>query len=196
MKHSTSKFDQLKPILKKAVFSVKDAKELGVSSSNIYYYVKKGFLETVGRGIYTSAELNLNVHFKWHDLIIVAKSVPQGVICLVSALDIYDLTDEIPRKHWIAIPNNMSCPKREHATFIRMRDIKTGKITYQLDGESICIFNIERTIIDSFRLLSLEIAFKALKTSIKEDKVDLKKLRKYAKKFHVNIDPYIHSLMI
>jgi zona occludens toxin (predicted ATPase) len=56
------------------------------------------------------------------------------------------------------------------------------------------IFNRERTIIDSFRLLSRETAIKALKMALSQKgtvRLDLKKLQSYAKKLRFNIAPYL-----
>lgn len=60
--------------------------------------------------------------------------------------------------------------------------------------ETVAIFDRERTIIDSFRYLSKEIAIKALKAAVSGralKKLDIKKLQQYAKQFGLNVDPYI-----
>jgi len=108
-----TEIEKLKPILDKPVFFAKDARKLGVHSSVLSYYVKQGIIESVGHGVYRGKDSKVNASFEWEDLIIISKSVPNGVVCLISALAIYDLTEEIPRKHWIAIPNSTTCPKRE-----------------------------------------------------------------------------------
>jgi predicted transcriptional regulator of viral defense system len=191
-----TKYQKLKPILHKPVFYADEAKKLGVHPSLLNYYVNKGLIVSIARGVYQAKTAEVNTDFQYEDLIITAKSVKNGVICLISALDIYALTEEIPSKFWIAVPHNTSSPKRDKAIFKRMRDIETGTINYQLGGETIVIFDIERTIIDSFRFLSLETAMKALKTAINKNKVDMKKLLEYAKKLRVNITPYIYALTI
>lgn len=191
-----TEFEKLKPILNKPVFFAKEARKLGVNSSVLNYYVKQGIIESIGHGVYRGKDSKVNASFEWEDLIITSNSVPNSVICLISALAIYHLTEEIPRRHWMAIPNSTTCPTRENTIFKRMRDIETGKINYKLDGETICIFDRERTIIDSFRFLSLETAIKALKMGIDSNKIDLNKIMKYAQKFNVKIEPYVHSLMI
>ena len=72
--------------------------------------------------------------------------------------------------------------------------MRLGKTKFKIGGEEVQIFNRERTIIDSFRLLSAEVAIKALKEGLKgtgSNKVSIKKLQQYAKKQHINITPYI-----
>lgn len=75
-----------------------------------------------------------------------------------------------------------------------MRDVTTGRTHYQLGKETIIMFDQERTILDAFRYLSKEVAIKALKEAArakKENKFDFKKFQKYAKKFKIDLDPYI-----
>ena len=135
-----------------------------------------------------------NVNFKWEDLFITARSVPNGVVCLISALDIYDMTDEIPRAHWIAIPHATTVPKRPKTRFIRTRNINLGRTEIKIGDEKIPIFDPERTIVDSFRYLSIEVAIKALKAGLKgceKNKLNLRKLQTYARKRKVNLTPYI-----
>lgn len=189
--------DILKNLIERAVFSARDARALGISPSRLSYYIKKKIIERVGRGVYRGVDSAVDVDFQWEDLVLIAKSVSSGVVCLISALALYELTDEIPRVHWIAIPHATTTPKRSMTRFVRMRDVSTGKINMKLGGESIAIFNRERTIVDAFRYLTLEIGIKALRSAItqKKQKLDIRKLQQYAKKFRVNIDPYIITVI-
>jgi len=177
------------------MFTAAEARKLGVSSSLLSYYVQIGLIDRIQRGIYQNPEVQLEVDFKWAELIRVANSIPNGIVCLISALSIYDLTDEIPRQYWIAIPHATTTPKgRKKCKFVRMRETKLGKTKLSMGNASITIFNRERTIIDAFRYLGRETAIKALKESLKGDKdsrIGLKKLQLYSKKLRINIDPYI-----
>ncbi|HHF7374212.1 type IV toxin-antitoxin system AbiEi family antitoxin domain-containing protein [Legionella bozemanae] len=77
-----------------------------------------------------------------------------------------------------------------------MRDVNTGLTTWEIDGESVPIFDMERTIIDAFRFLSKEIALKALQSGLREKHIDSRKLQKYAKKLRVDITPYLLAMTI
>ena len=52
-------------LLKKALFSAKDAKKAGIHPSLINYYIKKGYIERIGRGVYKSSFSELDVDFQW-----------------------------------------------------------------------------------------------------------------------------------
>ena len=154
------KFEKLKPLLKKTLFHAWEEKQKGIHTSLLSYYTKKGLIERLDRGIYRGKEAVLNVDFQWEDLILTAKSIPKGVICLTSALAIYNLTEEIPRFHWIAIPNSSRALKRKGVKIIHMRNFKLRKTKMKFGKEIITIFDRERTIIDSFRFFGRKTAIK------------------------------------
>ena len=191
----TPVFNKLKPLLKKKSFTAKEAKKLGISSALLNHYIKTKQLTRLCRGIYQSINYySSSNNFEFEELIQAINIVPDGVICLISALSIYNLTDEIPRKIWIAISNKRSLKRDKPIRIVRFRDTTTGKTKIKLDGIYVSIFDKERTIIDAFRLLSYEIAIKALKmafTQKNSKRIDLNKLQKYAKKLNVNINPYL-----
>lgn len=188
-------FNKLKPLLKKSSFTAKEAKKLGISSALLNHYIKAKKLIRLNRGIYQSIDYqNSSKNFEFEELIQALKMVPDGIICLISALSIYNLTDEIPRKIWIAISNKRSIKRDKFIKIMRFRDVKTGKTKIKLEGIYVPIFDRERTIIDAFRLLSYEIAIKALKMAFIQKgkkRLDLNRLQKYAKKLKVNIKPYL-----
>lgn len=187
-------FKKLKLLLRKPLFYAWEAEKKGVHASLLGYYTKKGLIEKLDRGIYRGKESTMNVDFQWEDLILTAKSIPKGVICLTSALALYNLTEEIPRFHWIAIPNSCRAPKRKGVKIIRMRNFKLGQIKMKFGETTITIFDRERTVVDSFRFLGRETAIKALKESLRikdHNKVKLRKIQFYSKKLRYNIDPYI-----
>jgi predicted transcriptional regulator of viral defense system len=128
-------------------------------------------------------------------LALVASSISESVICLISALVIYDLTDQVMREIWLAVPHKSHPPKRPNTRIVRMRNIDLGRTSISLGEYRVQIFDRERCIIDAFRYLSKEIAIKALQRYFqgKAAKPDPKKLGAYAKKLRVNITPYILS---
>lgn len=132
---------------------------------------------------------------RWTDLI-EAVYATRGTICLISALAIYDLTEELPRQHWIGIRHGTTAKGNHQIKIIRFRNMEIGRTEIKLEGVKVAIFDRERTLIDSFRLLSQETAIKALKIAIArggKNRIDLKKLESYAKKLRFDITPYLLS---
>jgi len=187
----------LEPLLKRTFFSAKEAAVKGIPSHALSYFCKLGIIETVSHGLYRPVHGSSQEDAQWEDLILTAKSIPQGIICLISALCVYGLTDQIMRQSWIAIPNRVKRPKRPHLRVVRLRNMTLGKTKIKLGKSTVNIFNRERTIIDAFRLLSHEVAIKALKAYLSWTegyKPDLKKLQEYARLLRVEIHPYVLAL--
>lgn len=195
-----SKYSEaFKKLSKKAVFSSAEGREAGIPSRMLAYFCQKGRIEKVGRGMYKIKNLDFDSAFEWEDLAITALSIPNGVICLISALCYYGLTDEIMREFWIAIPHATTSPSRENARIIRMRNISFGQTTVKIGSRKIKIFDRERTIVDAFRYLDKETALKALQTYLKvdkESKPDIDKLLRYAKKLRINLTHYISAFTL
>ena len=189
--------DLLSPLLRKPIFKASDARSRGIPSRMLAHFCKKGLIERVGRGLYRVAEASSGVDLDFEELVLTVSSIPRGVICLISALCYYNLTDQIMREYWIAVPNTDKSPKRPHTRIIRMRNMRLGLTIVKMGKYKVKIFDRERTIIDAFRYLSDEIAIKALQAYLKsstKQKADLPKLSKYAKTLRININPYIMAL--
>ena len=189
--------NKIKRLLKKPCFTAEEARAVGLSPSLLAYYAKKGEIERVSRGVYRGKEsVRKDVPFEWEDLISTAASIPNGKICLISALALYELTDEIPRQFWISVPHKQFAPKRPKTKIVRMRDVKTGSTRLKLGSATVNIFDKERTVIDSFRLLAPETAIKALKEYLsgKHGKPNLIKLRQYSQKLKMPIEKYVEAL--
>lgn len=156
-------------------FSTRDAVEAGISPRMLSFYVERGEIERVARGVYVFPEFDGEEDFKFQDLALVAKSIKGAVICLISALDYWDITDEIAREYWLAIPNNYPIPTSlEKATFIRPRDLKTGVIERVIAGQKVKITTPERSVCDAFKFLPEETAITALRAYMSQDKEKVK----------------------
>lgn len=190
---------QIEPLLAQPFFSAAEARKLGIHPSVLAYYCKTGALERVGRGLYREPSRELDVPIEWEDLIITALSIPDGVVCLSTALSFYNLTDEFVREFWIAVPKDKWPPKREHTRIIRMSNMELGRVDLKIGEATVPFFNRERTIVDSFRYLSIETSLTALKRYLQTDtehKPNPKMLSDYAKELRTEIDSYVMALSI
>jgi predicted transcriptional regulator of viral defense system len=187
----------LAPLLSKPCFTSRQARSFGISAAVLSHYVKTGQLKRIRRGVYQGIDYKNPDSFRWNDLVQAVYSIPGGIVCLISALVIYDLTEEIPRQHWIGIRHGTSVRSSRQIKISRFRNLELGKTEIDLEGASIPIFDRERTIIDAFRLLSREIAIKALKAALAKrgkNRLDLVKLEAYANELRFDITPYLLSV--
>ena len=189
----------MEKLAQKPFFTVKEAKAQGVSSRMLCYYASKGALKKIARGVYCSSSYKSNgENLQWEDMAVAACNIKGGAICLVSALVYYNLTDEIMKEFWIAVDNAHSKVKFPLCRIIRMRNMETGVNTIKLAGLNVRIFDKERTIIDSFRLLDFETAVKALKIYLKGDQgqPNINKLNRYIKALRAGkVQEYITAIM-
>lgn len=191
--------NKLKPLLHASSFTSEEARLRGVSSSTLAYYVKQNELTRIGHGIYRGANAPLIDDFRWEDLIEAMQRVKEGVICLTSALSLYHLTEEMPSQHWIAIRNNTVHRAIPSTKVVRMRNLTLGKTKIKIGNVTLPIFDRERTIVDAFRYLGREAALKALKTALTKkgpEKINIEKIRLYAKKLRVKIEPFIIAMTL
>lgn len=196
----SSKYSKaFKDLSKKAIFSSADGRDAGIPPRMLVYFCAKGEIERIGRGMYKITNLDFSSEFEWEDLAITALSIPNGIICLVSALCYYGLTDEIMREFWIAIPHATTRLSRENVRIVRMRNISFGQTTIKIGSQRLKIFDQERTVVDAFRYLDKETALKALQAYLKtskDRKPDISKLLRYAKKLRVNLIHYISAFTL
>lgn len=186
------------PLFNQPSFTSKEAKLLGVSAAVLAHYVKAGKIKRIRRGVYQATDYQNSEAFRWEDLIEAVRSINGGVICLISALAVYDLTEEIPRQHWVGIRHGTSARSNRLIKIVRFRDLDLGKTEIELEGIFVPIFDRERTLIDAFRLLSRETAIKALKIALAQsgkNRIDLRKLEAYAQRLNVDIAPYLMSII-
>lgn len=70
-----------------------------------------GVVEPVSRGVYRLASLEPLAH---PDLVTVAKRVPLGVLCLVSALSFHELTTQVPHAIDVALKRGTRMPRLDY----------------------------------------------------------------------------------
>lgn len=187
----------LNKLLKRSTFTTKDATALGMSSSALAYYAKLGVIERISRGVYRNPQIKSSAPFEWQDLLEMVQSIPNGTICLISALAYYELTLEIQREFWVAIPHEVRNIKRAKTRIIRTRNFKLGRVPLKIGDYNTFIFDKERCVLDAFKKFGRETGMDSLKAYLrrtKEHKPDLPKLARYAKDLRVNITPYIEAL--
>jgi predicted transcriptional regulator of viral defense system len=140
--------------------------DAGIAATTVARMARAGEITRLGRGLYQAADAPFGGD---HALAEVAKAVPKGVICLLSALAFHDLTDQIPTKVWVAIglkdwkPSPTGNPLR----IIRMSiDLLREEVErHEIEGVPVPIFTVARTLADCFkhhRSVGLTVAVEAL----------------------------------
>ena len=93
------------------------------------------------------------------DLVQAALAVPQGVICLLSALDFHGLTDANPEQVFVAIVRQSWAPRvvevPVHFVRLRPRLFHLGIEEHAIGGHPVRVYSPEKTLCDCLRLPEL-----------------------------------------
>lgn len=144
--------------------------QLGIAPRTLYALYEAGLLLKVTRGVYRLADAE---PLSNADLIQVALRIPKGVICLISALSYHNLTTQIPRQVYVALPLDAEKPRLAYPPvrlfWLSRRVYSAGLEEHLMDGTTVSIYNREKTIADCFKYrnkIGLDIALEALKDGI------------------------------
>lgn len=172
----------------------------GVTASTVSRLEREGAIVRLARGLYQLPDASIDAH---HTLAEVAKLVPNGVICLTSALAYHELTDQIPAKVWIAIGSkdwrpNFRYPPARFAHFPN-NYLRNGVERHVIDGVNVPIFGVAKTIADLFRYrrtVGINIALEGLREALRKRKATPAQIAKYASDARVwkTMEPYVNAL--
>lgn len=175
--------EKLKNKFSQGTFTSKHAEELGISARMLTYLVKKGEIQRISRGLYALAGIDPSgSDWKYYDLATTANSYKDAVICLISALNYWEMTEEFARSYWLAFPNNHPPVKNEMVRMYRPRNLETGIVKIKLSGVDVKITDPERSVVDAFKYLDEESAVTSLRLYLnqEESKINIARLVNYA----------------
>jgi len=178
----------------------RDLEKAGLKRMEISRYVQAGRLKRLRRGLYCLPDYRQN---EFGDLAIVAKQMPDALICLLSALRYHELTTQAPSEVWIAISRQSRAPRLEFPSLKVMRfgeaALLHGVMTREIEGVPIHVTSMEKTITDCFKFRSvvgLDVAIEALKEARRRRLIDQNELWVCSKVDRVTniIRPYLEAL--
>jgi predicted transcriptional regulator of viral defense system len=178
-----------------------EAVRLGIHRNTLYRMVEENLVERISRGLYRLADAEPLGN---PDLVTVAAKVPDGVICLISALAFHNLTTQIPHEVYLAIARNSEPPRIDYPpirTFRFSGKAFTAGIERPLvDGIRVPIYCREKTIADCFKFrnqIGLDTALEAIKFYKDQPQRNVGSLLDYASVCRVSkvIRPYLEAIL-
>jgi predicted transcriptional regulator of viral defense system len=152
-------------------FRPRDLDSLSVSFSDLQRLVAAGKVEKVGHGLYRLSGVEPD---EFETIALIASAVPDGIICLLSALRVHGIGTQAPHEVWIAIGRKARRPARLPARgrIVRFSGamLTYGILTRPILGVPVRITSPARTIVDCFRYRSkigLDVALEALREAIR-----------------------------
>lgn len=158
----------------KGIFRLAEARALGLHPEQVRRMTRHGELTRLGRGLYAPATFAPGEH---HTLAEVAKRVPKGVVCLLTALRFHAIGTQHPREVWLAVDRRAGVPRLDVAA-LRVVRISGAALTASIDehdveGVTVRVTSPARTVVDCFRFrnrIGVDVAVEALR--------DYRRLRK------------------
>ncbi|BBL77316.1 type IV toxin-antitoxin system AbiEi family antitoxin domain-containing protein [Methylomagnum ishizawai] len=178
----------------------RDLAALGLPSVALTRLVRQGRLARVGRGLYGRPDRAVSEH---GTLAGVARKHPQGIVCLLSALRVHDLTTQSPSEVWLAIPNKARAPRMDYPPLRIVRfsgaALTEGIEEHVIDGVPVRVTNVARTVADCFKFrnkIGLDVALEALREAWRARRSSMDELWRFAAPCRVAnvMRPYLESL--
>lgn len=167
-------------IAKTADFAAEDIKNYEVAA-----LCKEGYIERIRRGFY---QLPHSAQITEEQLL--QEFLPQGIVCVESALFHYGYSDFAPRKWSVAVPRTASRSVKKieefpiKAYYIQKDFLQIGKVMGNFNGIDLAVYDRERTICDCFKYrtkLDNETFNKAVNAYTADKNKNLANLSRYAR---------------
>lgn len=147
---------------------------------------KNGELVRIKRGVYAK-EIDLA------DVMIdVEAIVPDGILCMYSAWEHYQLTTQVPAQYDIAIKRGRKVVLPEYPP-IKLHNLSEpalslGVTTTTISGFKVKIFDIEKCVCDAVKFrnkIGMDVCIEIIKEYLKRSDRDIAKLNEYAQTLRV-----------
>jgi predicted transcriptional regulator of viral defense system len=179
----------------------RDVTDRGIPRAVLHRLVHAGHLERIGRGVYAAVDVEPSAYRTFAEVGIL---VPNGVICLLSALRFHGLTTQAPHEVWMAInvkawkPLVPTMPIR----FVRFSGaaLHQGIEHHQIEGVDVKIYTPAKTVADCFKYrnkIGIDVAIEALRETLRARKATVDQIDRFATVCRVKkiIRPYMETMM-
>ena len=193
--------ERLVSLLKEAgIARAGELRRAGITGTTLSRAVAAGDVVRIARGLYRLPNADTPAT---QALAEVAKRIPKGTISLTSALAFHGVTDQMPRKTWVAIgaKDRTSRMKYPPIRYVRFRApyLRQGIEHHNIAGVKVSIYSVEKSIADAFRnskLVDKSVAIESLRAALDEKKATPGSIAKAARENGAwpKIRPYLEAL--
>lgn len=197
----TTKQEQVLDLARKAkILRVQDLSEKGIHPEHLRRLYQRGLLVRLGRGVYMLSNASISANFSLAE---VAKKVPRGIICLLSALRFHEIGTQSPFEVWIALDRKAARPRVDNPRLRVMRFSEaafySGVDSHKIDGVTVRLYCPAKTVADCFKYrnkIGIDVAIEALRECRRRRKCNFDDLWKYAKICRVAnvMRPYLEAI--
>jgi len=199
--HAPAQWDRaLKLARRRQGVTARELAAAGIHRQILTRLVAAGEVERVVRGFYRLADQSSTEH---HGLVMASAAVPQGTICLLSALQFHGIGTQLPSQVWLAIDRRARRPALKHPPLRVMRfsgaALTEGVESHRLEGRTVRVYGVAKTLADCFKYrnkIGLDVAIEALREVWRARRLTMDELDRYARICRVQrvIRPYLEVL--
>lgn len=199
---SNSQMEQARELARRqGVLRPRDLAACGLPGAYLGRLAQERLVERVGRGLYRSRSVEIT---EQHTLAEVCRRVPQGVVCLLSALRFHNLTTQSPAEVWLALSNTARVPKTDLLPLRVVRfsamALSSGIEEHLVEGVPVRVYDPAKTAVDCFKYrnkIGLEVALEALRAGWQGRRFTMDQLWRYAAICRMTnvMRPYLESLV-
>ena len=178
----------------------RDLADRGIHRQVLTRLVAQGRIERVARGVYRLPEEPITEN---HGLALAAAAVPQGVICLLSALQYHGIGTQLPSEVWLALDRRAWRPRLTYPPLRIVRytgqALSAGVETHQVEGRPVKVYGPAKTVADCFKYrnkIGLDVALEALREAWRARRFTMDELDRYSAICRVQrvMRPYLEAL--
>jgi predicted transcriptional regulator of viral defense system len=172
----------------------------GIHSQQLTRLVADGTLERIARGRYRLAGFEVTEH---HGLVLAATTVPDAVLCLLSALSFHGIGTQLPAEVWLAIERGRRPPR---LLYPRLRIVQfsgpafhEGIEVHWIEGQRVRVYGVAKTLADLFKArhrVGIDVAVEALRDAWRERRFTMEELDRAARACRVErvMRPYVEAV--
>ncbi|MEW6073710.1 MAG: type IV toxin-antitoxin system AbiEi family antitoxin domain-containing protein [Planctomycetota bacterium] len=178
----------------------RDLEAHGITRAQLARLVAEGLVLRRARGVYVAARHALSAE---HTLAHVAKRVPDGIFCLLTALRFHGLTTQSPAEVWIALPEKAHRPRLDYPR-LRVARFSGAALTegveeHRVESVPLRIYTPAKTVADCFKYrnkVGIDIAVEALRDFSRRYRGRATELARFARICRVSrvMQPYLDAI--
>lgn len=169
---------------RRTITSLRELREHGIHHQVVKRALDLGLLTKLDRGLYATATCTLDFQ---HRIAIACMCVPNGVVCLESALQFHGIVRLPSDSIWMAIDRKARKPKvkglRLHFVRFSGDALTQGVVNTRIDGNPVRVYSVAKTVADCFKYrnkIGVETAARSFRESVDQRKCSRERLLHFA----------------
>jgi len=182
------------------VLRPRDLDAYGIPRQYLRILRDRGLVRRVARGLYVASDVDFTEHYS---LALACKRIPEGVVCLLSALRFHGLATQSPHQVWLAVGKRHPFSGEQAAGMRIVRfsgeAFASGIENHGIEGVTVKVYNPAKTVVDCFKYrnkIGLDVALEALRDGWRQRRATMDELWRYAEVCRMTnvMRPYLESL--